>query len=167
MPRLFIAAVALLLAGCAGAPPQATPTSDAPTTASNGAAPSDADLQAKWWTWALSSPQARNPVADPTGQFCAEDQPKDVWFLAGTFGGAAQRTCEVPGGRPLAYESTIAAEKQGNVQLPAGRSEAEFVAFRQQRDAGLAAPKLLHQSLQVNIRAGHIPPGAYREDDDA
>ncbi|WP_207311281.1 hypothetical protein [Lentzea alba] len=102
MPRLFIAAVALLLAGCAGAPPQATPTSGAPTSASDGAAPSDADLQAKWWTWALSSPQARNPVADPTGQFCAEDQPKNVWFLAGTFGGAAQRTCEVPGGRPIA-----------------------------------------------------------------
>lgn len=62
-----------------------------------------------------------------------------------------------PGGRPLAYESTIAAEKRENVQLPAGRSEADFVAFRQTRDAGLAAPKLLHQSLQVNIRAGHIP----------
>lgn len=62
-----------------------------------------------------------------------------------------------PGGRPLAYESTIAAEKQGNVQLPAGRSEAEFVGFRRARDAGLAAPKLLHPSLQVNIRGGRLP----------
>ena len=62
-----------------------------------------------------------------------------------------------PGGRPLAFESTIAAEKRGNVQLPEGRSEAEFVAFRRSRDAGLAAPRLLHPSLQVNIRAGHLP----------
>jgi glyoxylase-like metal-dependent hydrolase (beta-lactamase superfamily II) len=62
-----------------------------------------------------------------------------------------------PGGRPLAYESTIAAEKLGNVQLPAGRSEAEFVGFRRTRDAGLAAPKLLHPSLQVNIRGGRLP----------
>lgn len=62
-----------------------------------------------------------------------------------------------PGGRPLAYESTIAAEKRGNVQLPADRSEADFVAFRRSRDAGLAAPKLLHPSLQVNIRAGRLP----------
>jgi hypothetical protein len=100
VPRPFIAAAALLLAGCAAAPPPAAP---APTSAaSDGAAPSNAELQAKWWTWALSSPEARNPVADPTGQFCAEGQPKDVWFLAGTFGGKAQRTCEVPAGRPVA-----------------------------------------------------------------
>jgi glyoxylase-like metal-dependent hydrolase (beta-lactamase superfamily II) len=62
-----------------------------------------------------------------------------------------------PGGRPLAYQSTIADEKRHNVQLPADRSEADFVAFRETRDAGLAAPKLLHPSLQVNIRAGHLP----------
>ncbi|HEY8378092.1 MAG TPA: hypothetical protein VIK91_16460, partial [Nannocystis sp.] len=62
-----------------------------------------------------------------------------------------------PGGRPLAYESTIGAEKAQNIQLPAGRSEAEFVALRQERDAGLAAPKLLYPSLQVNIRAGRLP----------
>lgn len=65
-----------------------------------------------------------------------------------------------PNGRPLAYESTIGAEKQGNVQLPAGRSEAEFVAFRRGRDATLAAPKLLYPSLQVNIDAGRLPAPA-------
>lgn len=63
----------------------------------------------------------------------------------------------MPDGRALAYESTIAAERAGNVQLPAGRGEAEFVAFRQARDATLAAPLLLYPSLQVNIRAGHLP----------
>jgi glyoxylase-like metal-dependent hydrolase (beta-lactamase superfamily II) len=70
----------------------------------------------------------------------------------------------MPGGRALAYESTIGAERQHNIQLPADRSEAEFVAFRQARDAKLDAPKLLYPSLQVNIRAGHLPeptrPGA-------
>jgi glyoxylase-like metal-dependent hydrolase (beta-lactamase superfamily II) len=70
----------------------------------------------------------------------------------------------MPGGRELAYESTIGAERMHNIQLPADRSEADFVAFRQARDATLAAPKLLYPSLQVNIRAGHLPepasPGA-------
>lgn len=70
----------------------------------------------------------------------------------------------MPGGRPLAYESTIGAEKRGNIQLPAGRGEAEFVAFRAARDASLGPPKLLYPSLQVNIRAGRLPapehPGA-------
>jgi glyoxylase-like metal-dependent hydrolase (beta-lactamase superfamily II) len=70
----------------------------------------------------------------------------------------------MPDGRALAYESTIGAERRGNIQLPDDRSAAEFVAFRQARDATLAAPKLLYPSLQVNIRAGHLPeparPGA-------
>jgi glyoxylase-like metal-dependent hydrolase (beta-lactamase superfamily II) len=65
-----------------------------------------------------------------------------------------------PGGRVLAYESTIGEEKRHNIQLPAGRSEADFVAFRQARDSGLAPPKLLYPSLQVNINAGHLPPPA-------
>ncbi len=65
-----------------------------------------------------------------------------------------------PGGRELAYESTIAAEKAGNVQLPASRDEDEFVAFRSGRDKGLDAPKLLYPSVQVNIDAGHLPEPA-------
>lgn len=66
----------------------------------------------------------------------------------------------MPDGRPLAFESTIGAERAGNVQLPASRSEEQFVAFRQARDAKLDAPKLLYPSLQVNIRAGHLPEPA-------
>ncbi|MGW6931664.1 hypothetical protein ACWGE0_16555 [Lentzea sp. NPDC054927] len=104
MPRLLIAAFALLLAGCGIAKPQSAPNSGEPTSVTPAAAerPSDADLQAKWWTWALSSPENRNPVVDDTGQWCAENQPKDMWFLAGTFGGEVERKCEVPAGRPLA-----------------------------------------------------------------
>ncbi|MBK8264790.1 MAG: MBL fold metallo-hydrolase [Nannocystis sp.] len=70
----------------------------------------------------------------------------------------------MPGGRALAFESTIGDERAHNIQLPADRSEADFAAFRQARDATLDAPKLLYPSLQVNIRAGHLPaparPGA-------
>ncbi len=62
-----------------------------------------------------------------------------------------------PGGRPLAFESTIAAEMADNIQLPASRSEDEFVQFRNKRDAGLAAPVLLYPSIQVNIDGGHLP----------
>ena len=62
-----------------------------------------------------------------------------------------------PGGRPLAFETTIAAQKADNIQLPAGRSEADFIKFRTERDAGLSAPKLLFQSVQVNVDAGRLP----------
>ncbi|MFO7567050.1 MAG: MBL fold metallo-hydrolase [Enhygromyxa sp.] len=62
-----------------------------------------------------------------------------------------------PGGRPLAYETTVAAQKAENKQLPAGRPRAEFVEFRTSRDATLSAPKLLFQSVQVNVDAGALP----------
>jgi len=62
-----------------------------------------------------------------------------------------------PGGRPLAFETTVAEQKRSNVQLDARTTKAQFVAFREQRDAGLAAPELILPSLQVNIRAGALP----------
>jgi len=62
-----------------------------------------------------------------------------------------------PGGRELAWETTVGAEKQNNIQLKASTSEADFVQFRAARDKQLAAPKLLFQSVQVNIDAGQMP----------
>ena len=62
-----------------------------------------------------------------------------------------------PGGREPRCETTIGAEKTGNIHLRDGVSEAEFVELRRKRDAGLAVPKLLYPSVQVNIRAGHLP----------
>jgi glyoxylase-like metal-dependent hydrolase (beta-lactamase superfamily II) len=65
-----------------------------------------------------------------------------------------------PGGRDLAYETTVGEQKNSNKQLPAGRSREEFVKFRTERDAGLNAPKLLFQSVQVNVDAGALPKPA-------
>ncbi len=62
-----------------------------------------------------------------------------------------------PGGRALAYETTIGASKAGNVQLPASRSRDEFVAARVARDRTLAPPRLLFYSIQVNLAAGRLP----------
>lgn len=65
---------------------------------------------------------------------------------------------KAPGRDTYAWETTVAAERANNVHVHEGVSEAEFVAMRQARDAGLAAPRLLLPSVQVNIRAGHFPP---------
>jgi glyoxylase-like metal-dependent hydrolase (beta-lactamase superfamily II) len=62
-----------------------------------------------------------------------------------------------PGGRAVAGETTIGAEKAGNIHLRAGVSEAEFVALREARDATLAMPALIIPAVQVNIRAGEFP----------
>jgi glyoxylase-like metal-dependent hydrolase (beta-lactamase superfamily II) len=62
-----------------------------------------------------------------------------------------------PGDRPVRWETTVGDEKNDNVQLPAHLSEADFVRRREARDKLLAAPKLLYQSVQVNIDAGRLP----------
>ncbi len=63
-----------------------------------------------------------------------------------------------PDGREVKFQTTVGEEKEKNIQLRAGTSKEEFVAFRDKRDAGLAAPRLLLPSVQVNIDAGHLPP---------
>lgn len=63
-----------------------------------------------------------------------------------------------PAGAPPQAQFTITAQKSENVQLRATTSEADYVAMRTKRDATLAVPKLLYPALQVNIRAGRLPP---------
>ena len=62
-----------------------------------------------------------------------------------------------PGGRDVRYQSTIAQQKKLNPQLNAKTSKSEFIAMRNGRDSGLKSPRLLLQSLQVNIDAGLLP----------
>jgi glyoxylase-like metal-dependent hydrolase (beta-lactamase superfamily II) len=63
----------------------------------------------------------------------------------------------MPGGPPLAFETTIREQKRHNVQINERTTRAEYVAFRQKRDASLDAPTLILPSIQVNIRAGELP----------
>jgi len=56
------------------------------------------------------------------------------------------------------WETTVAQQAAGNVHVGGGVSEAEFVTMRRARDAQLEAPLLILPSLQVNIRAGAMPP---------
>jgi hypothetical protein len=57
---------------------------------------------AKWWQWAMSTPTKDNPVTDETGEKCAVSQTDpNVWFLAGTGGGEAIRSCTIPAGKAI------------------------------------------------------------------
>ncbi|MDP1913198.1 MBL fold metallo-hydrolase [Brevundimonas sp.] len=56
------------------------------------------------------------------------------------------------------WETTVAAEAAGNIHIGGGRSEDDFVALREARDATLKVPALILPSLQINIRAGALPP---------
>lgn len=64
---------------------------------------------------------------------------------------------KAPGRDDFAWQTTVAAERAGNVHVHDGVSEADFVAMRESRDATLSMPRLILPSVQVNMRAGHLP----------
>ncbi|KFL28131.1 beta-lactamase [Devosia sp. 17-2-E-8] len=67
-----------------------------------------------------------------------------------------------PNGREIQWETTVADEREHNIHVGKDTTEDAFVAMREARDATLAMPRLIIPSLQVNMRAGRLPP----KDDD-
>jgi glyoxylase-like metal-dependent hydrolase (beta-lactamase superfamily II) len=63
-----------------------------------------------------------------------------------------------PEGRAPAWETTVADQRAHNIHVHDGVSESAFVALRTGRDARLEVPALILPSLQINIRAGQLPP---------
>jgi len=62
-----------------------------------------------------------------------------------------------PNGRNIQWETTVGEEKKHNIHVGGGKTKADFVKFRTERDAQLSMPKLIIPSLQVNMRAGVVP----------
>ncbi|MGD9861446.1 MAG: MBL fold metallo-hydrolase [Marinobacterium sp.] len=65
---------------------------------------------------------------------------------------------KAPGRDEYAYETTVAEERAHNVHVHEGINEADFVRMRTERDATLDMPRLILPSVQVNMRAGKMPP---------
>lgn len=63
-----------------------------------------------------------------------------------------------PNEREVEYETTVAKERNENIHVHDGTTENQFVAMRESRDATLGMPRLILPSLQINMRAGHLPP---------
>ncbi|KQI68987.1 beta-lactamase [Loktanella sp. 3ANDIMAR09] len=62
-----------------------------------------------------------------------------------------------PNGRDIQWETTVGEEKEHNIHVGRGRTKADFITFRTERDAQLDMPRLIIPSLQVNMRAGAVP----------
>ena len=63
-----------------------------------------------------------------------------------------------PNDRPVSYVTTVEDQKKHNIHLQDQVSEEEFVSLRQARDQGLEMPTLILPAIQINIRAGNLPP---------
>jgi glyoxylase-like metal-dependent hydrolase (beta-lactamase superfamily II) len=63
-----------------------------------------------------------------------------------------------PDDRPICFETTVAAQRAKNIHLHDGIDEATFIQLRTARDKTLAMPVLILPAVQINIRAGDLPP---------
>jgi len=63
-----------------------------------------------------------------------------------------------PTDRPIAFETTVAEQRAKNIHVHDGITEDEFVKLRTRRDATLEMPVLILPAVQINIRAGEMPP---------
>ncbi|MEY2622668.1 MAG: hypothetical protein RIT26_2488 [Pseudomonadota bacterium] len=63
-----------------------------------------------------------------------------------------------PNDRPIAFETTVAEQRAMNIHVHDGVSEAQFIEMRTRRDATLEMPVLILPAVQINIRAGELPP---------
>jgi glyoxylase-like metal-dependent hydrolase (beta-lactamase superfamily II) len=63
-----------------------------------------------------------------------------------------------PGGRDFLWQTSVAEQRAKNIHIHDGVEEGDFVKMREERDAGLQMPVLLLPSVQVNMRAGDLPP---------
>lgn len=62
-----------------------------------------------------------------------------------------------PNGRGVEFQTTIGEEKVGNIAIDASRGKEDFIAWRESRDQSLDAPRLIFQSVQVNVDGGKLP----------
>ena len=64
----------------------------------------------------------------------------------------------MPNGRAVSWQTTVAEQKLRNIHVGGDVPEADFVKLREERDKTLSSPKLILPSIQVNMRAGNMPP---------
>jgi glyoxylase-like metal-dependent hydrolase (beta-lactamase superfamily II) len=63
-----------------------------------------------------------------------------------------------PSDRPVRFETTVAEQRERNIHVHDGVTEEQFVEMRTRRDATLEMPVLILPAVQINIRAGELPP---------
>jgi hypothetical protein len=85
---------------------------------------------AKWWQWLTSIPQPDNPALDTTGKDCAKNQIGPIWFLAGTAGGSAERTCNIPIGKAILFP--IVNSECSYSDTPTAKTVSELIACANQ-----------------------------------
>jgi hypothetical protein len=115
----------------------------------------------RWWRWCLSIPKPHNPAGDTTGEHCAKNQEySDVWFLAGTLGGAAKRKCTIS--KETAILFPIIVDEQSLAEKPSLSSDTELEALAKSENGKVLEMSVLIDGIQVpDLREYRIQTKAF------
>jgi len=124
---------------------------------------------ADWWQWALSQPADTNPLTDPTGARCANEQSGRVWFLAGTSTGeTVTRTCTVRTGTALLFPVVNAfacvdpgAENPGEAALRESVAYVRSATGLTAKIDGATVPNVRSYFEESSIFSGHAAGGQH------
>jgi len=87
---------------------------------------------AKWQKWMAEIPTPVNPTIDTTGKNCGEGQTGPVWFLTGTTGGSAERSCTIPAGKAIIFP--VMGSECSYADTPSVKSERDLAICAQADD---------------------------------
>ena len=117
----------------------------------------------KWTQWLTSIPKNENPAADTSGANCSVNQQGPVWFLAGTFGGSAMRTCTIPAGKAIltpilsAFCTFLTDNARTETDLRQCAQEGNNGASLQASVDGIALPNLESYRITSDLSSFTIP----------
>ena len=112
----------------------------------------------EWWRWIWQGAATNHPALDPTGDSCGVDQQGPVFYLAGTFGGAATRTCTIPHGK-LVLVPIIASSADNCGVPPADQlTVPELIAYQEQFDENVTAVELTVDGTVIGTNKDELSP---------
>jgi hypothetical protein len=113
---------------------------------------------AEWWRWVWGGAASTHPTLDQTGEFCGVDQKGPVFYLAGTFGGAATRTCTIPHGK-LVFFPVIAGSADNCGVPPADQlTVPELIAYSQGFEGRTTAAELTVDGTLIGANKDELSP---------
>lgn len=113
---------------------------------------------AEWWRWIQGAAASTHPALDPTGEFCGVDQGGPVFYLAGTFGGAATRRCTIPHGKLVLFPIITTSADNCGVPPADQLTVPELIAYEEQFDDSVTALELTVDGTVIGTNKHELSP---------
>jgi hypothetical protein len=117
----------------------------------------------KWWKWIFSIPEVNSPLEDLTGEKCSINQSGPIWFLAGTPGGSAERSCSIPAGKAVMFPiinvecNSVKDSNEEEELIRCVKSDVDTIRFFDATIDGILIPHLKQYRVRTPVFSVELP----------